>query len=204
MAADVVDDTAARRMFLMIDRDNSGTVDVEELIEVLSDEVLHSDDPITRMLVFHKGACAFRRDDAAQLRQFITTSLIVSAYDFAEIEEEMDHERDDLRQVFEKHAVEGHVVKDELIALCADLDRPLKNWEVEAAWRTMDPDEHGWVVRKPIRLQARAEWNTACSWFCVGADLLRSCLCVLLLVSLRRNSRNSQRGTLIQTGGCKQ
>ena len=59
----------------------------------------------------------------------------------------MSHEKDELRHVFDKHAVEGHVVKDEVIALCEDLLRPLKSWELEAAWRSLDPEERGYVVR---------------------------------------------------------
>ena len=59
----------------------------------------------------------------------------------------MSHEKDELRQVFDKHAVEGHVIKAEVIALCEDLSRPLKVWELEAAWRSLDPEERGYVVR---------------------------------------------------------
>ena len=63
----------------------------------------------------------------------------------------MATEKDELRKVFDEHAVEGHVVKDELVAMCMDLDRPLKTWELEAAWRSMDHDEVGWVVRMAPR-----------------------------------------------------
>ena len=64
-----------------------------------------------------------------------------------EIDAELSSEKDELREAFYEHAVEGHVVKAELQMLCADLDRPLKNWELEAAWRVLDPEEHGWAVR---------------------------------------------------------
>ena len=63
----------------------------------------------------------------------------------------MADEKNELRKVFDEHAVEGHVVKDELVAMCMDLERPLKTWEVEAAWRAMDHDEVGWVVRMAPR-----------------------------------------------------
>ena len=65
----------------------------------------------------------------------------------AEIEEDISTEKNELRRVFDKHAVEGHVVKDEVIALCEDLLRPLKSWELEASWRSLDPEDHGYVVR---------------------------------------------------------
>ena len=51
-----IDDTTARRIFMVIDRDESGTVELEEMLEVLTDDVLDGDDPITKMLVLHKGA----------------------------------------------------------------------------------------------------------------------------------------------------
>ena len=60
----------------------------------------------------------------------------------------MAREKNELRRVFDDHAVEGHIVKDELVAVCMDLDRPMnQNWELEAAWRSIDPDERGWAVR---------------------------------------------------------
>ena len=58
---ELVDDTAVRRIFMHIDRDNSGTVELEEMIETLTDDVLQIDDPITRMLMLHKGAPQPRR-----------------------------------------------------------------------------------------------------------------------------------------------
>ena len=63
----------------------------------------------------------------------------------------MADEKNDLRKGFDEHSVEGHVVKDELMAMCMDLDRPMKTWELDAAWRSMDPDELGWVVRMTPR-----------------------------------------------------
>ena len=51
-----IDDTTARRIFMAIDRDESGTVELEEMLEVLTDDVLDGDDPITKILVLHKGA----------------------------------------------------------------------------------------------------------------------------------------------------
>lgn len=68
-----------------------------------------------------------------------------------EIEAQLASEKDELRKVFDEHAVQGHVVKDELLDMCAQLECPMKNWELEAAWRAMDPDERGWVVRSHIR-----------------------------------------------------
>ena len=50
-----VDDTAARRMFMLIDADNNGHVQLEELLEVLTEDVMRVDDPVTRMMLFHKG-----------------------------------------------------------------------------------------------------------------------------------------------------
>ena len=54
--AEDVDDTAVRRIFLYIDRDGSGTVELAEMLEVLTGPVLETDDPITRMILLHKGA----------------------------------------------------------------------------------------------------------------------------------------------------
>ncbi len=56
MSEDDIDDTAARRIFMTIDRDESGAVELEEMLEVLTDDVLDADDPITKMLILHKGA----------------------------------------------------------------------------------------------------------------------------------------------------
>jgi Ca2+-binding EF-hand superfamily protein len=41
---------------MTIDRDESGTVELEEMLEVLTDDVLDGDDPITKILILHKGA----------------------------------------------------------------------------------------------------------------------------------------------------
>jgi hypothetical protein len=70
------------------------------------------------------------------------------------MEAQMAGEKHELRRVFDQHAVEGHIVKDELAAMCVDLGRPMNQvWELEAAWRSMDPDELGWVVRMTSELQ---------------------------------------------------
>lgn len=54
--AEDVDDTAVRRIFLYIDRDDSGSVELDELLEVLTSTVLGTNDPITRMILLHRGA----------------------------------------------------------------------------------------------------------------------------------------------------
>eukprot|EP01043_Picozoa_sp_COSAG02_P097985 COSAG02_NODE_34165_length_488_cov_1.596401_2_plen_60_part_00 len=59
---------------MSIDRDESGTVELEEMLEVLSEDALNVDDPITKVLLLHKGA-----DCNSSMRYYNLASTIESA-----------------------------------------------------------------------------------------------------------------------------
>ena len=88
VAEEDVDDTAIRKMFIVIDEDGGGTIDIQELVEFLESKVME-DDPVTRMLMFHK-----------------------------EIDDDLKNDKIALKDWFDKHAVDGHVVMGERKSLC--------------------------------------------------------------------------------------